>query len=77
MRTVFQADCDQFDNSQTGYYATEDEAIDAFWAENSFTDNERGKVRVYTREVKISEASEDAQFLMDQGSPSPALGLNI
>lgn len=78
LTTVYFADCDQFDNHRTGYYATAEEAIAAFWAENRFSKSEREEVRVYARPVAVDDdRMEDAKWLLSQGSPSPALGFNL
>jgi len=74
MTKIFQADCDEFDDSKTGFYATEQDAIDAFWNENRFSDAERKRVTVYAREKEIdSDVIDEAYFLDRQGSPSPAI----
>lgn len=74
---VYYADCDQFDNHRTGYYATEEAAESAFWSENNFSDNEQKQVRVYTRGERLSaDTFASAISLAKGGSPSPALGID-
>lgn len=76
--TVYFADCDQFDNHRTGYYATADEAIAAFWDENHFSASETKEARPYAREAKVTDdLIEDAKWLLGNGSPSPALGMDL
>lgn len=77
MKTVYYADCEQFDNAGTGYYATPQEAEAAFWQENLFSENERARVVVYTRGEDAASPGtlERATYLAGEGSPSPALGI--
>ena len=79
MTQVYRAECDQFDDSATGYYATEAEAIEAFWTENTFSDRERQTVSVYAtaRDAADSDVREWALAMAEEGSPSPALGIGI
>ncbi len=74
-KTVYQADCDEFDNHKTGFYATAAAAVVAFWAENCFSAKERKRVRVYTRARTAGTVLEEASWLATCGSPSPALGI--
>lgn len=72
--TAYYADCDQFDNARTGFHSTPEEAEAAFWEENTFADQERARVRVYTREVTIGpEEIETARYLVTKGITSPAI----
>lgn len=75
--TVYRAECDQFDYCRTGYHATEEAAIAAFWAENRTTPHEADRVRVHTvrgdSESPVTIAI--AGVLAEDGSPSPALPL--
>lgn len=76
MATVYYADCDQYDNHRTGYHATPEAAIEAFWQENHFSDSERVHIRVYTRDVEVTaEVREDAAWLETQGIDSPGLAM--
>lgn len=80
IKTVYYADCDQFDNHATGYYATAAEAEKAFRAENFsfFSASELKRVQVYSRAVEATdELIEQAKHLLEAGSPSPALGLYL
>jgi len=78
MTTVFFADSDKIDNSQTGYYATADEAREAFRRETlTFLPDDRVaevEPTVYVRSVELSsEIIESARQLAADGSPSPAV----
>lgn len=71
-REVFCADCDQFDNHATGYYASTQEAEEAFWGESRFEDSEKRRILVYSRGEKVTEdLVEIAKSKKDAGSPSP------
>lgn len=76
-RVIYQAKCDQFDDSASGYHASEEEAEAAFWALNTWTDSERRRVQVYIVEgyADDPEIIEHAAFLATRGVPSPALGV--
>lgn len=76
---VYQANCDQFDNCCTGYYATPEEAIEALWAENVWTPREKARVVPWTRaaDSEDPETLESARNLADGGSPSPVLGIKL
>ena len=72
--SVHYADCDQFENHRTGYYANSTDAEAAFWRENVFSDSERARVVLYTREVLVDQdVLDDAELRARAGSPSPGL----
>jgi hypothetical protein len=73
--TVYRADCDQYDDCRTGFHATEEAAIAAFWAENRMTPQEAARVRVYTvRGDSIWAGTiRITRVLAEGGIPSPAL----
>lgn len=80
MTTVYRADCDQFDDHETGYYATPEEAIAAFWSENWFSDSEKARVVVYTTMADSDDPDviDRANYLAENcASPSPALGITL
>lgn len=71
---VFFADSDAFDNSRTGYYASETDAMAAWWAENTLTEAESARAHPYIREAEDEEDTrQQAAELALDGSPSPAL----
>ena len=80
---VFQAQCDQFDDSVTGYYGTEHEALAAFDSENVFSEAELKRVQPYATLIEVDADDEDAMKellwfawqLAGQGKPSPGLGI--
>lgn len=80
MTTVFFADSDKIDNCQTGYYATADEAREAFRRETlTFLHADRVaeiEPTIYVREVNAATIA-DAEQLAADGSPSPALGIDV
>ena len=77
MTTVYQANCDYFDNSRTGFHKTAEAAESAFWNENIYSDSERKLAIVYTNEFDSSDAevTDDAHYLAGTGVSSPALGI--
>ena len=74
---VYQADCEQSDDSMTGFYSTPDEAINAFWNENIFSDREKAYISVYTRAYisEHPEVKDQAKELAERGIASPGLGI--
>ena len=73
---VWSATSENFDNSQTGYYGTEEEAIDAFWRENRFSDSEANRADPYARREKIDDdLIFGAMHAAMCGYRSPALGI--
>jgi hypothetical protein len=80
MKTVWYADCDEFDNCRTGYYHTEAEAIEAFQTETELflSEAERKQARMYTRSVLADRrVIRTAWALADRGTPSPALNAEM
>lgn len=72
---VFYATCDEFDDCRTGYHASEEAAIAAFWAENVFSTREKQKIQVYciaaTKDDNTMHEAIETWF--SSGSMSPGL----
>lgn len=74
---AWRADCDQFDDSSTGYHSRESRAKAAFWSENTFSNGERARVCVYTRKDEIGpDEVIGALHMAFSGYDSPALGID-
>jgi hypothetical protein len=79
---VFYADSDKIDNSHTGYYTTADEARDAFRCETLtfLFAREVAEIEptIYVRSEEVTDdLRERAEQLAADGSPSPALGIDV
>lgn len=63
---LYYADCDQHDNHRTGLHLTPEAAEAAFWDENTFSESERKRIRVYTRseEVDVTRLHEEHAELL-------------
>ena len=73
---VYYAYSPAYDDSNTGYYATPEAAIDAYWSENLHTEDERRRANPIAVGVAVDAALlEDAAWLAADGRPSPALGI--
>ena len=79
-KTVFYADCDEFDNHATGFYTSKRAALQAFKEESLFwfSDSAKARCNPYVREEETTpETVMSAIHLAFGGSPSPAFGIGL